>query len=174
MDSENPDALPNDSPEALPDGRFAGREAFGRLVREALTCAAREGWPELILSDATFADWPLYERSVVESLHAWSKSGRHLIMLATRYDEVSRSHARFVSWRKTWGHIIDCRVCRVASAADFPSAVWSRSWYMHRLDPQHSLGACGHDRERSMHLREVLDERIRDSVPGFPSSTLGL
>ena len=174
MDSDKLDTLVNTSPEVLTDGRFSGREAFGKLVRDALTCAAREGWQEIILSDATFEDWPLRERSVVESLHAWSKSGRHLIMLATRYDEVMRNHARFVSWRKTWGHIIDCRVCRVASAADFPSAIWSRSWFMHRLDPQHSLGTCGHDRERSVQLREVLNEKIRDSVPGFPASTLGL
>ena len=31
-------------------GRFAGREAFRQLVRDALACAAREGWREIILS----------------------------------------------------------------------------------------------------------------------------
>lgn len=174
MGSESPDAPAHASPEPLTQGRFAGREAFAQLVRNAFVHAAREGWQEIILSDATFEDWPLRERSVVESLHAWSASGRHMILLATRYDEVMRHHARFVSWRKTWGHIIDCRVCRMAHPADFPSAIWSRAWFMHRLDPQHSLGACGHEQERSMHLREALEEKIRDSVPGFAASTLGL
>lgn len=174
MDSEKPDAAANTAPEPLASGRFSGREAFEQLVRDALACAAREGWHEIILSDATFEDWPLRERSVVESLHAWSKAGRHMTMLATRYDEVLRNHARFVSWRKAWGHIIDCRVCRVASAADLPSAIWSRSWSMHRQDPQHSIGTCGHDRERGVQLREVLDEKIRNSVTGFAASTLGL
>lgn len=174
MDSEKPDALANASPEPLASGRFSGREAFEKLVRDALSCAAREGWQEIILSDATFEDWPLRERSVLESLQAWSKSGRRMILLATRYDELMRNHPRFVAWRKTWGHIIDCRVCRVVDTADFPSAIWSRAWSMHRLDRQRSTGTCGHDRERSVHLREVLDEKIRDSAPGFPASTLGL
>ncbi len=174
MDSEKPDTSVNTPSEPLARGRFSGREAFEQLVRDAFTHAAREGWQELILSDATFEDWPLRERAVVDSLQAWSKTGRHMILLASRYDEVLRHHARFVAWRKTWGHIIDCRVCRVADSADFPSAIWSRTWSMHRLDRQRSIGTCGHDRERSVQLREVLDEKIRDSVPGFPASTLGL
>jgi hypothetical protein len=166
--------MESETPQPLASGRFTGPTAFAQLVRDALDHAARDGWKEIILSDATFEDWPLRERSVVESLQAWSASGRQLIMLATRYDEVIRHHPRFVSWRKTWGHIIDCRVCRVAAAADFPSALWSREWFLQRLDPQHSTGVCGFERERSVALKELLAEKIRNSSPGFPSSTLGL
>ena len=32
---------------ALPSGRFEGRNDFQQLVRDALACAAREGWREL-------------------------------------------------------------------------------------------------------------------------------
>ena len=174
MDSEKPDAWANTTPETLASGRFSGREAFENLVRDALACAAREGWQEIILSDATFEDWPLRERAVVESLHAWSASGRHMILLATRYDEVTRNHPRFVSWRKAWGHIIDCRVCRGGAPADFPSAIWSRSWFMHRLDRERNTGACGQERQRWVQLRELLEEKIRDSSTGFAASTLGL
>ena len=158
----------------LPSGRFSGREAFAQLVRDALAMAAHEGWREIILSDASFADWPLRERSVVESLQAWSVSGRRMVMLATSYDEVLRTHPRFVSWRQTWGHIVEGRVCRVAVPADFPSAIWSPGWFMHRLDPQRSNGVCGSDPERGLQLREFLAEMIRNSAPGFPASTLGL
>lgn len=174
MDIEKPAALTTTAPETLASGLFSGRTSFEQLVRDALAGAAREGWQEVILSDPTFEDWPLRERSVVDSLHAWAASGRHMIMLATRYDEVMRNHARFVSWRKTWGHIIDCRVCRTVPAADMPSAIWSRAWFMRRLDLQHSVGACGYDRERRVQLRELLEEKIRYSVPGFAASTLGL
>ena len=160
--------------ESLPSGRFTGREAFEQLIRDALARAAHDGWQEVFLSDATFLDWPLRERAVAESLHAWSASGRRLVMLATRYDEVIRHHARFVSWRKIWGHIVDCRVCRVATPTDFPSAIWTRDWFMHRLDAQNCNGIYGHDRERGVQLKEMLDEKIRNSSPGFPSSTLGL
>ncbi len=158
----------------LPGGRFSGREAFVQLVRDALDCAAREGWRELILSDATFEDWPLRERSVVESLQAWSASGRRMTLLASRYDEVIRLHPRFVNWRKTWGHIIDCRVSRASTPADFPSAIWSAGWFMQRLDVQRSTGVCGDDRDRSIALKEFLDEKIRNSSPGFSASTIGL
>ena len=160
--------------EPLPTGRFSGREAFEALVRNALACAAREGWPEIILCDATFEDWPLRERSVVESLQAWSKTGRRMVILATRYDEVIRHHARFVSWRTTWGHIINSRVCRSKAPSDFPSAIWSPGWALHRIDPVRSVGVCGQDRERRVHLKETLDELLRNSSPGFASTTLGL
>jgi hypothetical protein len=158
----------------LPGGRFAGREDFARLVRDALAAAARDGWKEIILSDATFEDWPLRERALVESLQAWSAAGRRLVMLASRYDELQRHHPRFVAWRKTWDHIIDCRVWRGATGIGFPSAIWSRAWFLQRLDPQRSSGICGADPERSRQLRELLNEKIRNSSPGFPASTLGL
>lgn len=79
------------------------------MVRDAFATAAREGWPEIWISDAHFHDWPLGERAVVESLQAWARSGRRFSMLAVNYDEVIRRHARFVQWRGTWDHIITCR-----------------------------------------------------------------
>ena len=44
------------APAALPSGRFTGREAFQQLVRDALACAAREGWREIVMCDSDFAD----------------------------------------------------------------------------------------------------------------------
>lgn len=159
---------------ALPTGRFAGREAFAQTVRDALACAAREGWRELVLSDADFGDWPLHERAVVESLQAWAGSGRRLRMLASRFDHVQRHQARFVAWRQTWDHIIDCRQCRGADAQDFPSAIWSPGWVMQRHDLQRSVFVCDSDAARRLALRQVLDEWSRNSTPGFPATTLGL
>ena len=86
MDAEDSTATPAE----LPTGRFTGREAFEQTIRDAMACAARQGWHEIIVSDATFSDWPLRERAVVESLHAWARSGRRFVMLATRFDEVQR------------------------------------------------------------------------------------
>jgi hypothetical protein len=62
--TNNESGDPSTAPE-LPQGRFEGRDAFRQNVRDALACAAREGWRELILSDADFHDWPLGERAVV-------------------------------------------------------------------------------------------------------------
>jgi hypothetical protein len=158
----------------LPSGRFEGRIAFQQLVRDALACAAREGWPEIILSDADFHDWPLGERAVARSLQEWSATGRRCTLLARRYDEVIRRHARFVIWRQRWSHIIDARACPSADPLELPSAIWSPGWVMQRLDPERCNGISGNEPERRLALREGLNEWLAKSSPSFPSSTLGL
>jgi hypothetical protein len=162
------DALP------LPDGRFQGREDFRQLVRDALAAAAREGWRELILSDASFEDWPLGERAVIDSLQAWSETGRRLVLLARRYETVQRQHARFVQWRSRWSHIIEARACPAADPLDLPSAIWTPQWVLERREPERSIGYCGSEPERRVALREVLQEWLQKSTPSFPATTLGL
>jgi hypothetical protein len=171
MDAKEDKDLP---PGELPTGRFSGREAFEKTVRDALASADRLGWREIIVSDATFSDWPLRERAAVESLHAWSRAGRRFVMLATRFDDVQRHFARFVAWRQTWGHIIECRLCRDADPLDFPSAIWTPGWMMQRHDTERSVFVCDTQPARRVALKQVLDEWIRNSAPGFPASTLGL
>ena len=160
--------------DALPQGRFEGRQAFATMVRDALACAAAEGWRELILSDASFADWPLGERAVAESLQAWSRSGRRCILLARRYDDLRRLHPRFVTWRQTWSHIIEAHGCPSADALELPSVVWSPAWTMRRLDVDRCHGVAGTDPERRLAVRELIDGWLQKSAPAFPASTLGL
>lgn len=158
----------------LPQGRFAGPQEFAQLVRDALAAAAQAGWRELVLSDPDFADWPLGERAVAEALHAWSGSGRRCTLLARRWDEVVRRHARFVDWRRTWTHIIDARGCRNADRAELPSAIWSPDWVMQRVDLDHGVGWCGSEPARRVALRESLDHWLGKSSSAFPATTLGL
>ncbi|QEA11794.1 hypothetical protein [Comamonas flocculans] len=164
--------IPADS---LATGRFDGREAFRQLVRDALHQAAAEGWPELLLCDADFADWPLGERAVVESLQAWAGGRRRLVLLAGHYDAVLRLHPRFVQWRVRWEHLVTARKARAAQAQDLPSLCWTRAWAMHRIDPVRSQGVATREPERLVLLREQLDEWLLNrSTPGFASSVLGL
>lgn len=160
--------------QGLLSARFSGRSEFQQLVRDALARSAREGWPEIIFSDASFEDWPLGERAVADSLQAWAKSGRKFVMLCPRYDEVLRRHARFVTWRRTWSHIIECWAFPDAVLSDFPSAIWSPAWALVRLDTEHSAGLSGEDPARRVQLREQLREWQRKGTPGFPAATLGL
>lgn len=162
------------SADGLPEGRFSGREAFAQRVREALARAARDGWNEIILCDAGFADWPLGERAVVESLQAWSAPGRRCTLLARRYDELMRTQPRFVAWRRTWSHLIDARACPGADALDLPSALWSPGWVMQRLDHERFTGYSGGEPARRLLLRESLKEWLHKSAPAFPATTLGL
>ena len=159
----------------LPQGRFSGRTDFQQLVRDALAAAAREGWAELVLSDASFADWPLGERAVEDTLQAWARRGGRLTLLACDYGEVVRRHARFVRWRSTWGHLVTSRACPPSMAPDLPSALWSAAWVMHRLDPVRCAGVCGPEPERRVLLHESLGEWLNGkSTPAFSATTLGL
>lgn len=158
----------------LPAGRIVGREAFVQMVRDALVCAAREGWKEMILSDATFEDWPLRERAVVESLQQWAGSGRQLTLLAHSFTSVARDQPRFVAWRKMWDHVITARTCRTLDVQDFPSALWSPAWSLQRIDAAHGVVLCGRDAQQRQHLRERLNEVLHVSAPGFAATTLGL
>lgn len=171
MDSENSGPV---VPDALPSKRFSGRTEFQQLVRDALARAAQDGWREIVFSDATFEDWPLGERAVAESLQDWAGSGRKFIMLAKNYDELIRRHARFVTWRRTWAHTIECWRCASADPLELPSAIWSPAWSLRRLDMERSTGVCGGEPDRRVVLRESIDEWLRKSSPGFPASTLGL
>lgn len=155
-------------------GPFSGPKAFAQNIRAALARAAQEVWPSMVWSDATFEEWPLGERAVSESLQAWAGSGRNLVLLARSYDSVIRYQPRFVSWRRTWDHIIECRVCKNIDASELPSALWSPHWAMRRLDLVRSTGIADLEPARRVLLKEELDECRRQSSPGFPATTLGL
>lgn len=162
------------APAALPSRRFEGREEFRQLVRDALATAGRDGWREIVLSDADFDDWPLGERVIAESLQSWSHSGRKIVLLARSYDVVVRQHARFVQWRRQWSHIVTAMACPSADALDLPSAIWSPAWVLERRDIDRCNGYCGSEPERRVALRELLDAWLQKATPAFPASTLGL
>lgn len=171
---ERPDDFPAASMPLLLEGRFCGPGEFSALIRLAFATAAAKGWREIILSDSSFEDWPLGERAVAQSLNQWSRSGRKLTMLARSYDEVIRRHARFVTWRRTWSHIVECRKSAPVSADDLPSAIWSPAWAMQRLDLSRCTGVAGSEPARRVVLKERLDECLRKSTLGFPATTLGI
>jgi hypothetical protein len=159
---------------ALLEGPFEGRSAFQQLVRDALATAARDGWRELILCDASFEDWPLGERAVIESLQAWSQTGRSFTILAKRFDTLVGKHHRFVTWRGQWSHIIEARGVPSADATEFPSAIYSPAWSLRRLDPVRSKGVAGSTPERRLTQREEINEWLAKSSPAFAATTLGL
>lgn len=173
MDSDDAPAK-IDTGGALPNGRFEGRFAFEELILNAFRQAACEGWSEITLSDADFSGWPLNQRAVIDALSAWAVTGRKLTLLANRYDAVQRLYPRFVSWRRTWDHLVEARLCDEPVRGDVPSALWSPSWCLQRTDGVRQAGFCGTDRAMNVNLREMLAERLRTSAPGFPASVLGL
>ncbi len=158
----------------LPEARFEGPLQFAAMIRLAFATAAAQGWRDMIICDNTFEDWPLGERTVAQSLNDWAKSGRKLTMLAKNYNEVMGRHARFVSWRRTWSHIIECRANTAMSPDDMPSALWSPLWVFQRVDQARSIGFSGEEANRRVALKERLDECLKLSSLAFPATTLGL
>ena len=168
----NTDSAADDS--ALPEGRFSGRAEFGDLIRRAFRAAANQGWREIVICDGNFEDWPLGERAVTSALAAWSRTGRKLTMIARNYDSVTRRHPRFVTWRQTWSHIVECRGSASGPSDTIPSAMWTPGWVFERLDLERSAGYCGYEAARRVALKEGLNERLLKSIPAFPATTLGL
>lgn len=163
-----------DAPAPLPEGPFDGRQAFHAHLKTAMAQAARQNWREIVFSDPDFADWPLGERADIEALQAWAASGRQLVLLAQHFRVFEREHARFVRWRQSWSHIIDARACNGPGLPPVPSAIWTPTWCLHRIDRDHDRGVCSAEPERRRALREAIDECLRHGRPAFPASTLGL
>lgn len=159
---------------ALPQGRLVGHAQFVDVLRQAFATAALEGWPRIVLCDADFHDWPLGEREVVESLHAWSGRGRSLQLIARNFQVLRERHPRFVQWRVTWSHLVEAKACASASDGELPSALWSPGWTMERLDASRGTIVASHDAARRVSLGEQLNQWWMKGAPAFPASTLGL
>jgi hypothetical protein len=177
MSTLPPEAAPAQLPAQLPqllEGRFSGRAEFADLIRLALATAAAQGWREIILCDPDFEDWPLGERAVAQALNDWCRSGRKFTMLAASYEALARRHARFVTWRRTWAHLVECRKNVATPPGDLPSALWSPHWVFQRMDLPRCIGTAGSEAARRVALKERLDELLLNSSPAFAATTLGL
>ncbi|MET0543390.1 MAG: hypothetical protein ABWZ88_16710 [Variovorax sp.] len=159
---------------ALPEGAFDGRQTFRAHLHAAMQAAAQQNWREIVFSDPNFEAWPLGERASIDALQAWAASGRSLVLLAQNFKVFEREHARFVRWRQTWSHIVDARACSGPGLPPVPSAVWTPTWCLHRIDLDHDRGVCSALPERRRVLREAIDECLRHGRPSFAASTLGL
>lgn len=151
------------------------RKAFHDALRAALDEVAREGCRELLLADPDFSDWPLGERAVIECLTQWASSHRRLTLVAASFDEVPRRHARFVEWRRTWAHVIDCRSNTEVETVEFPTMLLAPGLLGVRLvDRVHVRGSLTRDAADLLRWREMLDELLHRSEASFPATILGL
>ena len=155
------------APAHLPSRRFEGREDFRQLVRDALATAAREGWRELILSDASFEDWPLGERAVAESLGALvrQRPAHAVAGQALRRGDPPACALRAVAWQVV-AHHHGHRLPRGRSArpaqCDLESGVGAGAA---RRGASH--GWCGSEPDRRVALRETLNEWLLEVDTGL-------
>jgi hypothetical protein len=163
-----------EGPPVLQSGRFSGRSLFQQAVRDVLAQAQAQDCSEIILCDLNFWDWPLGERAVHDSLQAWARSGRRCTVIAADFDEIVRRHARFVTWRRTWSHVVECWKCPARDTSCIPSLLWTPGWVLHRIDPDDVVFSLHDSPLRRVQLRESLQDVLAASASAFPASTLGL
>ena len=154
---------------------IGSRAEFLDAVRNAFTLAAQGDAREIVLVDANFADWPLDERTVIDSLSRWIDSSRLLVVIAHSFDELARRQLRFVEWRRQWAHVVQCRNDPDLEAEQIPTLLLVPG---HRcvgvLDRIRYRGTVSNRPVDLTESREAVDALLQRSVEAFPVTTLGL
>ena len=151
------------------------RAEFHDALRNSLGEIAATGCREIIMSDADFADWPLSEPAVIESLTRWAQKHRKLTLLAQTFDEIARRHGRWVEWRRQWSHVVECRANIELEAAQVPTVLLAPSLLVLRLvDPIRYRGSVSHEVADMVLCGEQIDAVLQRSEETFPVTTLGL
>lgn len=154
---------------------LATREECRQALRDAFAQAAHARCRELLLCDADYADWPLGERAVLESLSQWAHSHRKLTLLAASFDEITRRHTRFLEWRRQWSHVVECRSLDESDAREAPRLLLAPGLLSVRIfDTKHWRGAVSLDPAQQIHCREQVDALLQRSCEALPVTTLGL
>jgi hypothetical protein len=174
-------------PATQPAGVHQGREVCHALLRQALldlgapepaaaTAAGRRLRPRAVwLIDRHFADWPLDDALVLDSLSAWLRpGGRSLVLVGLDFDSTARALPRFARWRRDWSHRIE--VLRPADGL-LPAALRGLvaadgAWQW--LDaPDWRLRQLTHP-VRVRALCEEIADFLQRCEPAWPATTLGL
>jgi hypothetical protein len=157
------------------DSLITSRSEFHAALRTAFAEAAAVGCRELWLCDNDFADWPLGEREVVESLAQWAGSHRSLTLIAHSFDEVARRHARWNEWRRQWSHIVHCRSNAELESGQMPCVLLASGLLSVSLvDMVHYRGRFSHDAADGVRCRELIDAVLQRSEEAYPVTTTGL
>lgn len=154
---------------------IASRADFHAAVRAAFVQAEERDAAEIFIIDPTFADWPLNESALIESLGRWIDSRKTLTVFAHDFSELARQQLRFVAWRRQWAHVVRCRSDPELEAEQLPTLMLVPGVTSVRLlDRVRQRGIAS---QRSVDLaegRETVDALLQRSVEAFPVTTLGL
>jgi hypothetical protein len=151
------------------------RAEFLDGARGAFALAERSGAREIFLVDANFAEWPLNEVAVIESLARWVNTGRTLTVLAYAFDELARRQLRFIEWRRQWAHVVHCRRDPELEAEQVPTLLLvSGQTCVRVVDRVRWRGTISNRSVDLTGAREGVDALLQRSVDAFPVTTLGL
>jgi hypothetical protein len=151
------------------------RLEFHDALREAFAAIADTGCREVFACDADFADWPLDAPWVLEPLTRWAMPHRKLTVIARDFDLFAQRHPRFTEWRRTWSHVVGCRLLDEADAVQPPILLLAAGLVSVRLvDAVHARGSLSREAGDLLRNREAVDAVSQRSSEGFPATILGL
>lgn len=154
---------------------ISSRSEFHEALRAAFTEAAAQGCRDIWLCDIDYADWPLNEPALIDDLTQWAKAYRKLTLIARHFDEFPRRHARWVAWRRTWSHIVECRANAELEAGKMPTMLLAPGLVVVRLvDPVRYRGSVSRSPADAIQGRELIDAVLQRSEEAFPVTSLGL
>lgn len=157
---------------------FTTREDFVQALRLGLFEAAEQGCREMWWCDSDYAHWPLSEPAVLDALTRWCLPHRRLLMVAQSFDEIRRSHSRFVQWRVRFSHVLDARQYGDEDEETneaLPTAMLAPSVVTVRLFDKHVWrGSVSHQKADELRARESIDAFAQRSIASFATTTLGL
>lgn len=155
--------------------KIATRGEYHQAIRDAFAQAAARRCREILMCDEHFADWPLNESGVVENLMQWASPQRKLIVLARGFDEIARLHPRWVAWRRTWAHAVECRANRELESGQLPTLLLIPGLLTLKLvDKVHYRGSVSRHAGDAVLAREAFDSVLERSEEAFPATQLGL
>lgn len=155
------------------------RSSFHAAIRESFASLGASAANEVVICDTDFADWPLGEISVIESLTRWVRPHRRLTVYAQNFDDVLRRHSRWVTWRRQFAHAVECRVVEPLEQGRMPMLFTARGAQVDCItvrlfDAIRYRGTMSSDARDSVLAREQIDAISQRSAEGFPATTLGL
>lgn len=158
-----------------PAPAFASRAEFQAALLWGFEAALASGARKLWCVDRDFADWPLDDPALLDSLGGWLKlPQRRLLLLAAHYEDMGLRHPRFVAWRRNWVHAIDT-LSPSESGLELPSLlVDDGAVCVQLVDAVHWRGQARLDVPAVIPFRQAIDALIQRSAPAFPASHLGL
>ena len=156
-------------------GIITSRLDFQEAVRFALVEAADAGGREMLLIDPDFADWPLGEPEVVDSLVRWALPHRRMVVVAAGFEELQRRHPRWVAFRRHYAHVVDCRTPDEADAGSLSTLLLVSDVLGLRMSGTvQGRGRLTRERTDLVQWRDAVDALLQRSMPAFPATTLGL
>jgi len=187
LDEDDAGPLPGDQGAPSLPGVHQGREVCRALLLQALRGlgaaeppsaepAPKRARPRAVwLVDRHFADWPLDDPAVLDSLSTWLRTGgRCLYLVGLDFEATARALPRFARCRRDWSHRIEVQRpadgLMPASQRGMVSSEGAWQWLdapdwrlRHITNPVHLRA-----------IQEQLADFLQRCEPAWPATTLGL